>query len=243
MTRHPFIPYDKIKDCAQCALFGPICAGCSTLISTCRECDGGKKILDHILHEKCQGTCDSVRDCTYYEKVDKVLCTTCASYLVRAQLGLVEREKHDLTLISSDKDFHNALIMSDKELRDGIDGDDSIPAGEKAFAHHKLLAERIGHLKVALFEKEKEIGKLRFEKSFHERTIRDYGNEVRKEIQEQLKVQDALYQPVVKPVPKPRATAASKKSPFDRMAESYAAANKGMSLEEARRILQKGMAS
>jgi len=212
-----------------------------------------RDFLAHTPAARCE-VCQKISKCDIYDDVLK--CFDCRNDEVvknHRKLELVMSGNREVakkidridSSIRYSGDIFNAKTVAIEELRRAFRADESIPEHEKNFAFQRALAERFTHLKEIISnlentEHELMIQKqdLKVEQLAISKTLRDFGNNLRAEIREQIRQNDANYNPPYKVV-KPK-VAKITKSPFDRMVEALAIAN-NCSLEAAKTLLEKGM--
>src|SRR5688572_5897857 len=153
MTQHKFIPSPKNNPCSQCDLFGETCTNCTILIDTCSDCGGRQNIVDHVFNQACD-RCAQTKDCTYFPKLNKKVCLTCAGIILR-ETDVKAKEKQDLDKITNHGDLFNAKIMSFQEMEKLVKEDNSIPENEKGKVYQELIANRIVSMKEKIFNLDK----------------------------------------------------------------------------------------
>lgn len=147
----------------------------------------------------------------------------------------IEKAREIDNSIRYNGDFFNAATISLAELKRAIDNDNSIENKHEAFQNEVI--ERIEKFKTRIFELDEEKFKVVAEQQAHIGALREFGNSLRAEIRERLKLSDANYTPhnIIKApkISKPKA------SPMDRLIEAYALMH-GISKDEAKEAIDKG---
>lgn len=177
------------------------------------------------------------------EKLYDNLCWRCKDDELQSALrdvnSALNREAVNLHQITSPGDFHNLQLQSNIELKRSIYADTSIPESERTQKYFEALLTRIKTLdsEIRLADDIKFAATQK--RSAITNELRQYGNEVRQEIRDEIKKNDANYQPVNLAPVKVNVKKATKNDPFERMAQMIALAN-GISIEAARLRLKAG---
>lgn len=238
---HSFLP---ALDATQCRYTFPNGVVCS------------REILAHTSVAECEA-CGAKADCEIYDTANTLMCWNCKDKEVQSLMDKVEssavenagiialsiveralhtfgREAKELGRITLRKDIFNSEISSFVELRNSIDSDETIAAGAKDFAFHSALANRKAHYNSIIYNKENELLEINQRNLATTHTLRLLANTVSAKVREQIRKNDALYQPAV---PK---TAISKlnrdkvkMSPLERIVQQVALYN-NWSIEKAR---------
>ena len=208
-----------------------------TMCSTCNY-----NVMDHTAMAKCK-VCGATTLCDLVE--GDLLCANCEKdcfvprieVLRTADAVITEARKIDNS-ITYNGEFYNARVTAIAEIARAINLDDSIPPEEKSYKLQNVLAEKYQHLKDVVFNLDKQKHDAVVEQIVITKTLRDMGNDLRKEIQEKIKSLDQNYTPirntsVIARVPK------SKLSPFESIVQQLAL-GAGISLEAARQKLIDG---
>jgi hypothetical protein len=216
-----------------------------TLCKICR-----RNFLSHTKMAECEACSHRGDDVNLFGPADNpksmLLCATCTRKEIEAAVRtgqetekLYERAKEIDHSIKYNGDFFNAKVIATESVRSSIMLEEGISEQEKHFKFQSFLAERYEWLKKHIFELDELKHQDVTEVLVIEKSLREFGNEVRKEIQEKIKATDQNYQsPVNKTPVKPRVNAV-KKSPMEKLIEALALA-KGISKEQASEMIMKG---
>lgn len=241
MKSHSFIGKDNTKPCIYFYSYGP---------NDKRQC--GRSYKDHSDEADCEA-CEYTGPCEFHVNSNMLLCPTCYDKQVQALLTSLETPNEARTKeletqkfnkeieivaktpIRHSGDFYNAIVTSHMDLKRMIENDDSIT--DKQYAFQDAMTLRYKAICDALFPIEEQAYKLNLEKVVIAKTMREFGEELRKDIRERLRESDNNYiPPTPKIVKKPKL---EKKSPAEILIETIAKA-KGCSYTEAKLIYEKG---
>lgn len=247
MKSHSFIGKDITKPCTYLYDLRP------TLNET-HLCS--RSFFEHSVNAECESCDYKGNDVELHLNSKMLLCDECRDKQAQALLDslTVPNEVRDkklsaqrfnkeievvaMTPIRHSGDFYNAIVVSHMDLKRMIADDESIT--DKHYAFQDALALRYRTVCDALFPIEEQAYKLNLEKVVIAKTMREFGEELRKDIRDRMKADDINYvPPTPKIVPKPKL---AKKDPFENLVEVLAK-QKGISNTEARLMIQKGMGS
>lgn len=196
-------------------------------------------------------TCESCdrTDCNVELIGNTAMCYTCAN-MHNASLKasytpkqVIEDSRAIDSSLTYNGDFFNAATIPTIELKRAIDSDDSLSEDEKQWKFQSELAARYEHFKDVVFLKQEELHQANLQVLHISKTIREFGDNVRKEVRERIKQADEKYIPQVpKGVVKVKVKA--KLSPMDNMIASIMdtakASGKVMTREQAIELITKG---
>lgn len=207
----------------------------------CASCT--RAFVEHTKYAHCEA-CKEQGDCEIDTASNMLLCWECKDRNVRILIEKTTRDSDAQCVINDamkiDKsmqfngDFYNAKTVAIMEIKKAIDADDSV--ADKQFAFQAALAERYAHLKSVVFDLDNKKHEAITEQLAIGKTLRDFGNDLRAQFREQLRVNDANYVPVAPKVIKPKLV---KKSPMDTLIQTLATM-KNISLAEAEALIVKG---
>jgi len=137
-----------------------------------------------------------------------LLCIDCTNKEIKANDEVIERTKiwQDAAKIDDsityNGDFFNAKTVAIIELKRSIDEDASIEPDKKKFKFMELLAARYAKFSKVAFLLEKKTDEIKLEKLAIAKSLRSFGDSLRKDIREQIAIADSNYAPpiVKKPV-------------------------------------------
>lgn len=147
------------------------------------------------------------------------------------------REESDMHGVKTTGDIFNLEAQTLSELKRLIYSDETLSEQERIQKYHEAIAARIMKFNELIRQKDDEKFEIVQQKTAAMNELRSYGNQVRDEIREKIKENDANYQPAkieIKPKIK-----AKKNDPFEQMAQIIALSN-GISIEAARLRLKEG---
>ncbi len=213
----------------------------SPTIDSCRECN--RPSIDHGDKAQCE-SCDFVGDCELHTNSGMLLCWPCRDKHISALIASTNETARITRAVKEQMirytgDFYNAKTQAIIDLKKEIDDDETIEDKVKTF-QERLTALR-ENLQEVIFEADKTKYEASLEVMAIDKTLRDFGNDLRKEIRERLRNSDSQYKP---DVPKPKLEVLKPRgprvSPMDKMAESLAAIRK-ISKTEALELIKKGL--
>lgn len=210
----------------------------------CMRCKRG--FIAHTPAATCEG-CQVVADCEIYEIHDMLLCRKCTEGMNEAadERVKVVVDRGDIIMAAQriDKsirfngDFYNAQTVAIVDIRKAIESNEAIV--DKQFEFQKVIAERYEHLKSVIFELDSQKHDAVVEQLIISKTLRDFGDDLRKEFREQLKQNDTQYIPMQPKVVKPKLT---KKDPKQKLAEALALM-RGCTITEAMILIERGQST
>lgn len=215
----PYIDHTDAADCESCGKMGPC------------ELNGQKKLLCASCYNIALDTLiigADTRNKPYEPLPAKELTPQ----------EIIEQSRQIDSSIRYNGDFYNAATIAIVELKKAIDNNSEIPAEEKNLVFQKELADRYYKLSQAVFELDSEKFKLVTEQLAIHNTLRDFGNDLRKEARERIRESDILYQPVA-PKKIEKVVKREKKDPFETMVKAFAELHK-ITETEARIRLRDG---
>lgn len=118
-------------------------------------------------------------------------------------------------------DVFNAKTVALIEVKKSIDAEAELSAEQKNYKFQEFILTRYQHLKARVFELDGEKIDLITEQMVIQKSLRELGEEVRKEIREGFKIADANYTPPEKIV-KPRLPKQVSVSPMEKLIKVYA---------------------
>lgn len=209
---HTFIPSMRAPECDLCHRTEQF-----HKLPKCDECD----ILSHEV-EYIRG---------------RILCAMCDKKLQLQILDAVSREAEKLSSVNYNGDYFNLKMASIIELKHAIDADDSIPKEQKEYEWHNAIVKRYTTLKDKIFKLSNELHDSSVEILAINSTLRQFGSALRAELREEIRKADQAYQP--EPPKKQIRTriSSTKKTPFEKLCESYALM-KGISVTAAKLELE-----
>jgi len=216
-----FEPKQLVKD---------VCASCNELLSKHKD--------------ECESCGALSMECKMHEPTKMFLCWTCYDKNLQALLNKIDtsQAEHKVFNVVNEQiryngDFYNAKTQAIVDLKLAIENDDSIE--DKQFAFQNALVERHKHLQSVIFEVDKQKYEATLEQLAIGRTLREFGDSLRKEIREELRKNDNTYSPPVQKIlTKPKM--AKKITPIERIIENLAATS-NISKEQARAMIKAGM--
>lgn len=235
---HQFLPSQTNKNICQICKYDYLSA--HSPLAKCEACDSNKEL-------------EFFPDNTHIKKM--LLCAACiqkelaiavsvsqADIVINGQTRVEQTialaKERDQT-IRYNGDFFNAQVMALEDVRNEINKDESLTADEKAFQFQNYLAERIVHLKKVVFELDEKKHQAVTEELVVRKSLRELGQEIKKEIQEKIKQADSNYEikstiKAVKPTVKKATT-----STYDKLVQAFMLL-KGCSKDEAERSIREG---
>lgn len=214
-----------------------------TVASTCDRCKRMRPTAWYafdvaIDNKKGEYLCWDCKDSDIQILVDKVNLT---ANVTRASAVIADAKAIDMQ-ITNNSNFYNNKTVAIIDLKKQIFNDNSLSDDEKEQKFMLALSDRYDHLKTVIFNIDNEIHALnetrkdpQIEQYVISKTLREYGDKLRKDIKEKIRSNDQTYASQVKKIsPK---VASNKKSPLERMAEALAMSN-GIPLETAMQMLK-----
>ena len=188
----------------------------------CSRCN--RPEIDHTALATCE-SCDKVGHMDYFQSIDSLLCIECmkknAEAIQIATRKLLEESKN---IVINSSDLFNAQVLAIVQIKNLIQQDSSIEESQKQFAFQRELAAIHEHLSRVVSDLDSQTQQANMAKLAINKTLRDFGNELRDDIREKIKISDNKYSPPKKAL-KPKVTAAKKLSPMDRLIQVLAMAN------------------
>lgn len=169
----------------------------------CAVCKRGAEM--HGAKAECE-TCNQIDKVEYYLAQDMIMCWSCKDKELASLMSSVA-PKHDSAPSTNHTKQLSAAI---KEIHQQIVTDESIPSNQRPYVFQQKLMERHTELSKQIFELNKQLLELQSEQREFKSALLDQGNDLRADIREQIRANDATYQPIqpkiaVKPVIKPKA--------------------------------------
>lgn len=199
---------------------------------------------DFTMHTN-SATCESCdRERCNVELHDNIaMCHACQELHRESMKHVISDSRAIDSSLRYNGDFFNAATIPTIELKHAIDSDESLSADEKQWKFQATLAERYEHFKDVVFLKEEEVHQAKLQLLHISKTLREFGDNVRKEVRERIKQADEKYIPqVAKGIPKVKVK--EKLSPMENMILSIMNTakenNKIMTREQAIELITKG---
>lgn len=195
----------------------------------CAVCQ--RDYLSHTVLALCEA-CDNKGECDLVESM--LLCASCeaAHILARANqvnesIGIIDNtlstQPYDTdtpeALLNKAReidsrmryngDFFNAETISHIDLKKAIDANPSIPSDQKALEYQKMLMSRFEQFQQVIFDCDNEKFQALQRLSGIKKSLREFGNDLQKDIQKKLAESDAHYIPA--PIVKAKVKGPSKK--------------------------------
>lgn len=218
----------------------------------CKECS--RDYISHTYAARCE-SCGKQIECDVYpidNLVDtsienKLWCWPCKDVEVQLLIDRVtesankNREIQDLARdvnenIRYDGDVFNAKTIALVELKQAYLNDESIPQEDRSLRYQEALGKQLTHFKEVLFQKQGEVHDIQVEMLVIKKSLRDFGNDLKKEIREQLRISDSTYvvAPPIKINVKPKA---QPKSRLDKAIDAMLLLNPKLTREEAMKMI------
>lgn len=240
-VNHKFNPSKQDNKICSEIIHGTVCARslmAHTRLATCELCSGLGEIELYASHPN-QAICHTCKEA----QVNKLIEHAKQGDPERKEInGLVkEIETRDLSSIKFSGDIFNTRLMTFTEMFEKIKADDSIT--DKEMFYQRMVANRIRELNIKREIQREDLRSTEIELLAGAHAIREYGGQIRDEIRKQIKESDSTYQPIInEEAIKKSLKSKAVKSPFERAAEAMAI-SKGITVEEARQIILKGLKS